>query len=1071
MGAVEDAVDAAADFVGPFLDKGPKKTTSDNPGHDAPKLVEQAVAHLQAINIAEQASDPNAPYDGSLVGVVYGLLDLVTTLGILPYLSPGVTFYQRPRSVLVSTLPVPKDHNDALLSAVVKFLHPILEQDGVGVQPLLSQRILPDIISAVAELALSPRTSRELQLEYMPVLKEILKSTPTSRLLPILTSFVQQPSLPSWLKPVLSKELAFVPLRPHGVRHTVEFLSLSYLSKNSRVPQDASGPQSKLPIPLEAITQASRLLVSVPSGTNPDQWFTQLAPQLLNLLDGSEGKELSRAAGQIIAGGILNRKTTGAPGTVGWELFARPLLRVLRPVGNTATATMKSISNAVIVGEGELRVALRRMATIVSSYSHAGLIKRLLGPLLLPLWALLNYSKARSSLDKEWRELSRAIMSRYMSISCDPKQIDTITTNLFWDGDPAWTYGPGSQGGVEIRQRAHEDIEMRGVDGIFSRIGDLNARIALLVGLLSDSNINDDSAGTIFLQTTKRWLSPEKKTKTTLVNDSDTDPLADLADAKLSEALATKFKDKFARSPQHIIELMIQILQNFVEEHKSRSKKLVESNKLTRGALENIVTSHSNEQDQVSDNESEDLVSFALSILTTLIASPGFKRDSISPALLSSVIDPLQYISISQPSLPIQPLLRNAAANLLQILDPEASRGAPSDPLAEHRETLKTAMADLTSPEPPNRTWALSAIRKLIKDQASFTLIDVPSTTHMLLSASVADQESYVHTAAIPVLVDLAIRAPNPTLRILVDAFVDIGEQSLRLRKEKEIQEALDFRLRVGEILNNIVLGDDFWRSGGDAATKHRNLKMIVEATLSLASRRGKRKKTLSVRSDLLLAEQKLQEEGEAAWGGPIPNLLDPDAENPAEQKERDELLKIVQGWEDTGIEEDVRIRASALSILGNIFERRLELLSQVTVDAGLQMVIMILSVETVEAKGILRRAAVLVVMGLLRGMDDLLEYGRESRAGLGTRQTDEVERVIAWVRSEDNDGLVRDHAASVIEGLETLRMKKVYKIRDEGLRLGPDLGLSGNLRGLDIQPVIEESKSEKRGPVIEEIE
>ena len=103
--------------------------------------------------------------------------------------------------------------------------------------------------------------------------------------------------------------------------------------------------------------------------------------------------------------------------------------------------------------------------------------------------------------------------------------------------------------------------------------------------------------------------------------------------------------------------------------------------------------------------------------------------------------------------------------------------------------------------------------------------------------------------------------------------------------------------MRVAEILSNLMLEDQFWISRTVATIKYASLKSIVEAALSLASRRGQRKQTLTKRNILAEAEQKLQEEGEAAWDGPIPNLLDPDADNPAEQAERDALFNIVKGW------------------------------------------------------------------------------------------------------------------------------------------------------------------------------
>jgi hypothetical protein len=208
MGAVPDAVDTAAHFIGPFIGKGPSPQEDATP--DAAKLVEEALSHLQAIDAAEKAADPDSPYDGSLVGVVYGLLDLITSLGILPYLSPGVAFGQRPQSVLVSTISVPPSHDENILSKVVNVVVPIFEQKGTGVQPLLSQRVLTDIISALAELAYSPRTSLQKRDLFTPVYKRTISETSTSRLLPVLTTLTQH-DVPSWWKPRSSLEFLFAP--------------------------------------------------------------------------------------------------------------------------------------------------------------------------------------------------------------------------------------------------------------------------------------------------------------------------------------------------------------------------------------------------------------------------------------------------------------------------------------------------------------------------------------------------------------------------------------------------------------------------------------------------------------------------------------------------------------------------------------------------------------------------------------------------------------------------------------------------------------------------------------------
>ncbi|EMD84983.1 hypothetical protein COCC4DRAFT_54723 [Bipolaris maydis ATCC 48331] len=1087
MGVIEDAVDSAANFIGPFVDKG-RKFSSDVPSSS---LIQQSLRHLQAINAADLVADPNAPYDASLAGVVYGLLDLIIILAVIPQLSPGVAFSQRPRSVLTSIVTASPDHDMNALAVVIEGIIPILEQKGSGIQPLLSQRILPDVVSALAELSFSPFSPEDTKSKFSPIYKKMMIEIPTSRLLPMLTSFLQQP-LPEWLKPIISMELSMIPLRQQGVRHTIEFLALSYLSKNSHIPEGASGPPSQIPIPLEAITQASKLLVLPPSGITSNDWIERLAPQLLHLLHGCEGKELSRAAGQIIAGGILSKKTTGAPGTIGWKIFVEPVFHAISPKHTQISVSEDGRRTDIVVREGDLKPALRQLNNITSSYSHAGLIKRLVTPMLLPLWALLNYAKRRPSLDKEWAELPKSIISRYVETACDAKQIDNMTRQIFWDGGTTWTFGPGSEGGVEIRWRTEGLFENKtaGMEGILEQIGDLDNRVNLLVSLLSEASVPGDVASSVFLSTTKRWLEPMKPAVKSLTDeDFIGDPLSALVDAKLSESLARQFQEHFARSPQHIVELMTQLIKSFVEDHKKSLSSASKSLLSQRAMLGNIVqkqatTGEKNEEDAVN----EDLVSFALSILNTMVASPDFQKTPLVNEMLLALLPSLAYLSEcrNQTQSTISSMISNSSTSLFQLIAPTTANSpstrtglptsVPVDPLAEHRAALSTCLEELQSTDPPNRTWALNTIRSMLNNPVAFPVIDIPSLTHILLSSSLADAESYVHLAAIPVLVTLAARVPKPVVGILVDAFVDVDERSLKLargkhteEKERELRNALDLRLRVGEVLNTFAGSNASWNSYAKDGTMYRHAKQITEACLLLSGRRGQRMQTLSMRNEVADSERKLKEEGEVAWGGPIPNVFEPDGADPQEQADYTALHKIVSGWENTGIEEDIRMRTSALSVLSTLLEHRLEVLQQPLIDASLQMALLILGMEKGDAKALLRRAGVLVIMGLLRGIDAAMGAGKEDVVALNLKQQQEIERVIRWVKDEDTDELVRDHASSVVEGLETLRMKELHRMREQGLNLDGNLGLEGNLRGLEIQPG--ESKKKGQRMMVEEIE
>jgi hypothetical protein len=239
-----------------------------------------------------------------------------------------------------------------------------------------------------------------------------------------------------------------------------------------------------------------------------------------------------------------------------------------------------------------------------------------------------------------------------MGAACEPKQVDTIAGNLFWELNSSIRFGPGSHGGVETRRQEKDGDGMSDMGGLLSQIAQLDSRVNLLVSIIDAASVDDNSTGEIFVRTAKRWLNPGQQSEraapslTTLTagDMGDIAPLNALTDAKLCEAMATKFKDKLARSPQHVIELMSQLLENYVNEHKTKARKTPDGNKPSRATLGEIVKPQSERLGSGSDGdvESEDLVSFALSILSTLATSPGFKIKSSASNVLTSVISSLR---------------------------------------------------------------------------------------------------------------------------------------------------------------------------------------------------------------------------------------------------------------------------------------------------------------------------------------------------------------------------------------------------------------------------------------------
>jgi hypothetical protein len=254
--------------------------------------------------------------------------------------------------------------------------------------------------------------------------------------------------------------------------------------------------------------------------------------------------------------------------------------------------------------------------------------------------------------------------------------------------------------------------------------------------------------------------------------------------------------------------------------------------------------------------------------------------------------------------------------------------------------------------------------------------------------------------------------------------------------------------------------------------SRHNAAKVMIEATLLLASRRGQRRKGLATREELLQKEKREQEEAEVAWDGPIPNIYpDEEHETAAQKQEREALAKIVEHWESPGIEEDVRIRASALSILGRILEAHLRFITQPGIDTALQIALTILALETGADKAILRRAAVLVIMGFLKGLDSLIDQEVEITVNFGIRQYGEVERVMKWLQQEDTDDLVRTHAGDVLESLDILRVKQWFGVQQKQVNQDLGLDVEGGLRGLTVNPLAAKDGAKYKGGLVQEVE
>lgn len=825
----------------------------------------------------------------------------------------------------------------------------------------------------------------------------------------------------------------------------------------------------------EAMVQSAKLLSSVPSTMTAEEYFRSLAPQLLLLLDGRDGPEMKKVAAYIIGSGILGRKSVGAPGKVGWKTFAEPMLNCINPAeGTSIRSSLKRDSDDLtlpIIPEAHLRLALERLSTLVRSHPNPGLTSRLLGSLLLPLWGLLNYARSTRKAPF-WFETPWFLLDTFYKLSAGLPQLRVLCSNLRWEGPTHWTYGPGSEGGVELRRRTPNGQD---VSDMLKSMAQIDQRVNALMDLLASGCIDDGTIGMLLAEVTKDWLLPNLSSVRPQLVVEEPDPFQPLVNAKLVQRMLEQFKDKLAADPIQVIQLAKVLLEEYIEVERAQGKRRGSLGSPTSAGISNIVPQESlpglaNGMATTSEEDSVDLVSIAISVLTTVISSEDYRATPETTQLLRSIFPSVRYFCTGgHRSIPAS--LTQSARNLITLIESSLTASADkssspsSDPHLRDRQTHATAMNNLTSPSPPVRAEALHNMHNLIN--ANSPIVDIPATAVLLISIVGTDPEEFVYLNAIKTLTALAFREPRMVTRLILDAYADPDEKALE-------EGGLDGRLRVGEAIMRIVEGYAM-AEGNINPIRMGPIRMIINSAITVAGRRGQKQKTADVRAKAAQLEEMKRRESDALRDPRFSfdmgqDRLAPDGDEQQEgmTPEHEALERIVKGWEDTGVEEDVRIRASALSILGRVLESALDAFTPEMTATATDLALFTLAFEPQPEKAIVRRAAVLVILSLLRAMDASAGVAVD----LDPRRWQDVEMGMKWVSDMDEDLMVRGHAKEVLDGLEAWRLKVLMGKGGDEYDLAPRFNLpEGKLKGLNVDPGVNGGNMRPGRPMVVEVE
>lgn len=887
------------------------------------------------------------------------------------------------------------------------------------------RRALVDKLIELGTKASKPDVDANTQQTGQRELDDLIQKTGTSSLIQALSFLVQPGRLPPQLRSKFLEALTRIPLRPDGVRATAEFVFSVHPSSTVSSSEEAAVQKTGANITLEALQMATKTIAYPSKGVSEDVWYQAVAPQLFTLLDGQEGAELMKVAAYVIGFGILGRKQSGSPGTAGWKALADPLLRPINPSMSGASQQLHLLDDSleeivdlskptVLVTADQLAQALHRLQALLISHPNPSLAKRLLHRVILPLWALSSCVHPQSRCQERFCQPAQNLLVIYLKIAAEPAQLQNLIQNLLYtgrnEGDDPWSFSTTTTGEIQIvKPRPSLENDSSGIPW-----DDVAPKVRSLIDLIT-TVCSPEDISIIFSTVFSNWFSSgSSKTNIGLsVEDAvgQPTPINMLIQLNILQNMMDAFPSQLASNPDSIIRLVDPILN--------------------KGA----------------ENADDETIPVALSLLNLVVTAPAFQKSKMDKDLILSIESALERLGNAD--------LGDASAtarNLGMLMkykdvldDPSERPTAPTSRQIEDRKTYDLALSYITQADspPPVRAEGLSLLQPLIINNSS--TLDIPATL-VLMSSLLQDDESYINLAVIKIFTLLANKHPKTVTKEIVERYVDANEKL-----------SVDTRLRFGEALVQVIerLGETLT---GDIA------RQVAEALLSTAGRRGYRPKTEQKQLKDERLRQMRHRKAEEEWGGSVPDVGD---EEPEEDVANAEILaQIVNGWDSKKGSEDIRIRASALSILAFAIETNIAGIGSTLVTASVDLSINILTMEPGMEAGILRRSAVLVVLSFVMALNKAKESGKRIGFGLTQESQEDIQRVLQYIAGTDNDELVRQHARDVIETLTSWSVSSL--ISDAK---GSDATLT-KLAGLSVDPerAALTDRSNAR-PVIEEIE
>jgi hypothetical protein len=696
------------------------------------------------------------------------LTNLLIVEGIYPSLSDkvGVPLEQRSKDLKEAKCIKSSDPGGILELIVAKLVN-ILSQRGDVRDLLLLGTYTADFLAAAIELGYNPEYSSNTRKRDAgrKQFVEMTKQMDTYALFTYYSSLLRPNQAPKWFNNVVSRQLALLPIlrTRDGVKSLIEFVS---------------GMRDKDQISLQELDHVTRILKSIPRGVPVDEYSDKIGTQLFGILaDHITNTNSSMVSSTVY---VIHNLYEESPDIMNG--FENTIIDRISPSSSAKRNHGGLGAGPQKVDEDELDKALQVVACLLKN-PHERMMNRIIPTILPALWVLYCY------LDRAKRPKNTILALIQSIVKTNSGLIQTLLKSLLVQSIGDYTFGPGPNGGIEIRQFEASSQLAETMD----LITQLDKRVDLLMGILAD--LDDSIVSGVFVQVIRRWLVSGENT----IIQEDESPFVSLANVKILEKLTQDHKSKLMKSPSEIIEVLGSILAQYAlkledapppppdstdadsDDEDGLEASPISSAKRSHGGL-GASPQETDSDDEDEEAEELEIVSLSLSLVSGIAMEDIEEADS---RLLATLAPHLKAIVAKASE-----GLRFKAQNALQFIGEPTTTGTESKSSSSSSATLKKALKSLEDPLVPIKAHGLHLLRGLIEQRDAVLPFD---TAVQILLKQVDNEDSFIYLNTIKCLETLAdVYTPPRVLPILLGYYSDA-----------EVE--LDARLRTGEVLVRVV--------------------------------------------------------------------------------------------------------------------------------------------------------------------------------------------------------------------------------------------------------------------------